>query len=339
MFVDELEFTVRAGKGGDGCISFLRDKKTQRGGPNGGDGGKGGDVILLPTTHKNTLYHLTGQRLHAAKNGQQGGSKDCYGKGGDDLTIEVPIGTVVLDAERGNALRALDQPDKPWMIVRGGHGGRGNARFATATNRTPRKAEKGKEGEERAIRLSLKMIADVGLLGLPNAGKSTLLSAVTKARPKIASYPFTTLEPMLGIAEGPGDTTVVVADIPGLIEGANDGKGLGDKFLKHIDRTRLLLHLIDCSDLPFDDPVDAWCMLRRELEGHSPELAARPSIVVATKVENEDARARAAALATAVGLPVLPISSATGGGLPELLRAVVTMLSALPSDESKDPVG
>lgn len=331
MFVDELEVMVRAGKGGDGCLSFLRDKNTLKGGPDGGDGGKGGDVVLLPTTHKNTLYHLTGQRVLGASNGQQGGPAECYGKGGEDLVIEVPVGTVVLDAERGHVLRDLDRADEPWVAVRGGHGGRGNARFKSATNRTPRKFEPGKEGEERLVRLSLKLIADVGLLGLPNAGKSTLLSAITKARPKIASYPFTTLEPMLGIAQGPGDTTVVVADIPGLIEGASAGKGLGDKFLKHIERTRLLLHLVDCSDLPLDEPATAWRTLRAELEGHSTELAARPTIVVATKIENDAARARAQALATEIGQPVMPISSATGQGLPELLRAVTAMLSELPS--------
>ena len=328
MFLDELEITVRAGKGGDGCVSFLRDANTQRGGPNGGDGGKGGDVTFLPTTHKNTLYHLTGQRVFAARNGMQGGSRDCYGKKGDDITIELPVGTVVLDAERGNILMDLDRADVPWTIARGGYGGRGNSRFATATNRTPRQFEKGKDGEERKIRLSLKLIADVGLLGLPNAGKSTLLSAVTKARPKIASYPFTTLEPMLGIAEGPGDTTVVVADIPGLIEGAHEGKGLGDKFLKHIERTRLLLHLVDCSDLPQQEPAEAWRLIRDEVEGYSPELTKRPTIVVATKIEDEAARARAAALATAIGQPVMPISSATGQGLPELMRAVVRILEA-----------
>ncbi|MCA8974331.1 MAG: GTPase ObgE [Planctomycetes bacterium] len=330
MFLDELEISVRAGKGGDGCISFLRDANTQRGGPNGGDGGNGGDVVFLPTTHKNTLYHLTGQRVLAARNGQQGGSKDCCGKAGEDLVVELPVGTVVLDAARGNVLMDLDKPDVPWTIARGGYGGRGNSRFATATNRTPRTAETGKDGEERRIRLSLKLIADVGLLGLPNAGKSTLLSALTKARPKIASYPFTTLEPMLGIAQGPGDSTVVVADIPGLIEGAHEGKGLGDKFLKHIERTRLLLHLVDCGDLPGAEPAIAHATVRREIEGHSSELAARPSIVVATKVEDEASRQRAAALATAIGKPVMPISSATGKGLKELLQAVIAVLREVP---------
>jgi GTPase len=332
MFVDELVLTARAGKGGDGCISFLRDKNTIKGGPDGGDGGNGGDVVLMPSTHVNTLYHLTGRGIIAAANGIQGGPKMCSGKGAEDLVIEVPIGTQVLDAERGNVLKDLQVPDEPWVLVRGGFGGRGNVHYATAVTRTPRKAEQGREGEERKVRLSLKLIADVGLLGLPNAGKSTLLSTVTKARPKIADYPFTTLEPMLGIAQGPGESTFVIADIPGLIEGASEGKGLGDKFLKHIERTRLLLHLVDCSALPMDEPENAFRMLKQEVESYSADLATRPIIVVATKVEDQECRQRAQQLATAIQLPVLPISSATGQGLRELSLAIWSVLSALPNE-------
>lgn len=331
MFVDELVLTARAGKGGDGCVSFLRDKNTIKGGPDGGDGGNGGDVLLLPTTHVNTLYHLTGRGVFGAPNGMQGGARECSGKGAEDLTIEVPLGTQILDAERGNVLKDLDTPDVPWVLVRGGFGGRGNVHYASSTNRTPRKAERGRDGEERRVRLSLKLIADVGLLGLPNAGKSTLLSTVTKARPKIADYPFTTLEPMLGIAQGPGESTFVIADIPGLIEGASDGKGLGDKFLKHIERTRLLLHLVDCSALPLDEPELAYRMLRKEVASYSGDLFERPTLVVATKVEDDECRLRAQALATAIQQPVLPISSATGQGLPELGRAIWSMLSELPT--------
>lgn len=332
MFVDELQITVRAGKGGDGCLSFLRDKNTIKGGPDGGDGGNGGDVMLLPSTHVNTLYHLTGRGVFAADGGMQGGPKQCFGKSASDLTIEVPVGTQVLDAERGNVLKDLDDPTAPWVIVRGGFGGRGNVHFASSTNRTPRQFERGRMGEERKIRLSLKLIADVGLLGLPNAGKSTLLSTITKARPKIADYPFTTLEPMLGIAEGEGEGTFVVADIPGLIEGASEGRGLGDKFLKHIERTRLLLHLVDCSAMPMDDPERAHGMLREEVANYSDEMGRRPTIVVATKVEDHDCRARAQALATAIRQPVLPISSATGQGLRELRAAIWSMLSELPRE-------
>ncbi|MBX3462387.1 MAG: GTPase ObgE [Planctomycetes bacterium] len=330
MFVDELEISVRAGKGGDGCVSFLRDKRTLRGGPNGGDGGDGGDVVLLPTTHCNTLFHLTGRAEFIAANGGQGLAKNCGGKDAADLVIEVPVGTMVLDAERGNVLQDLDTPDRPWVLARGGHGGRGNTHFATATHRTPRTAERGKPGEARRVLLSLKLIADVGLLGLPNAGKSTLLATLTRARPKIAGYPFTTLEPMLGIAQGPGEATFVLADIPGLIEGASHGKGLGDKFLKHVERTRMLLHLVDCGDLPLRPPEQAWRIVRDELAQHSSALAERPTLVVATKVEDEAAGERAQALATAIGAPVLQVSSATGAGLRELVLAVWSMLSALP---------
>ncbi|HEX5053552.1 MAG TPA: GTPase ObgE [Planctomycetota bacterium] len=333
MFVDELEIRVRAGKGGNGCASFLRDKKTLKGGPNGGDGGHGGDVVLLPTTHCNTLYHLTGRGVFQAANGGQGQGSNCSGKGAEDLVIEVPVGTQVLDAERGNVLQDLDTPDRPFVLARGGYGGRGNSRFATSTNRTPRTAEPGTPGEERRVLLSLKLIADVGLLGLPNAGKSTLLATITKARPKIAGYPFTTIEPMLGIAQGPGEATFVVADIPGLIEGASAGRGLGDRFLKHIERTRLLLHLIDCGDLPMAEPEAAYGVLREELSRHSAGLAARPSLVVATKVEDEAGRRRAQALATAIARPVFAISSATGAGLQELSLAIWSMLSELPHRE------
>ena len=330
MFVDELVIDVRAGKGGDGCVCFLRDAKTLRGGPNGGDGGDGGDVVLVATTHCNTLFHLTGRGVFAAPNGGQGLPQNCGGKDSEDLIIEVPVGTLVLDAEHGNVLQDLDTADRRWVLALGGYGGRGNTHFATATHRTPRTAERGKFGEQRRVLLSLKLIADVGLLGLPNAGKSTLLATLTKARPKIAGYPFTTLEPMLGIAQGVGESTYVLADIPGLIEGASLGKGLGDKFLKHVERTRLLLHLVDCSDMPLEPPDKAWRIIREEVQRHSAELATRPSLVVATKVEDEAARDRAQELATAIGQPVLPISSATGAGLRELTQAVSSMLATLP---------
>ena len=328
MFVDELELMFRGGKGGDGCVSFLREKYIQRGGPNGGEGGDGGDVVLLPTTHCNTLFHLAGRRLFGAENGEPGKAKNCGGRNAGHLTLEVPVGTQVLDAERGNLLADLDVQDQPFIVARGGRGGRGNSSFATATHRSPRDYERGKDGEERHVRLSLKLIADVGLVGLPNAGKSTLLATLTRARPKIADYPFTTLEPMLGIAQGPGDSTFVLADIPGLIEGAHQGKGLGDKFLKHVERTRALLHLIDCGDLA-EDPASAYAVVRGELAGYSPELATRQSLVVATKVEDEDSQQRAAQLAEAIGQPVLSISAATGQGMRELLVAVVGLLRQL----------
>ena len=329
MFVDELDFTVTGGKGGDGCVSFHREKYVQRGGPDGGDGGAGGDVVLLPTTHRNTLYHLTGRNLYAARDGAQGSGKKCSGKAAADMVLEVPVGTEVLDAERGNVLADLDRIEEPFVVARGGRGGRGNWHFATPTHRTPREAEPGREGESRRVRLSLRLIADIGLIGLPNAGKSTLLSALTRARPKIADYPFTTLEPNLGIAQGPGDTTFVVADIPGLIEGAHSGKGLGDKFLKHLDRTRLLLQLVDCSDLALEPPDRAFGMIRRELAAHYGVLARRPTLLLATKVEDEAAEQRARKLAAAAGVEPLSVSSASGRGLRELTVEVVRALQDL----------
>jgi GTP-binding protein len=331
MFVDELEVTVRGGKGGDGCVSFRREKFAQRGGPDGGDGGDGGDVVLLPTTHCNTLYHLTGRTAYAAANGEPGMAANCSGRSAADLVLEVPVGTLVLDAGRGNVLKDLAVAGQPFVVARGGRGGKGNTRFATATNRSPQQAVPGGDGEQRAIRLSLKLIADVGMVGLPNAGKSTLLATLTRARPKIAGYPFTTLEPMLGIAAGPGDSSFVLADLPGLIAGASAGKGLGDRFLKHIERTRLLLHLVDCGDLALAPPVAAFHTIRAELARYSAALAARPALLVATKVEDEPSAARARELATAAGVEVLAISSATGQGLRELVVAIAERLRTLPA--------
>ncbi len=328
MFVDELELTVRAGKGGDGCVSFLREKCVQRGGPDGGDGGDGGSVVLLPSIHVNTLYHLTGRRVHAAGNGEPGSAARCFGRKAQDLVIEVPVGTVVLDAERGNVLRDLARADEPFVVCEGGRGGRGNVHFASATRRTPREAEKGKPGEERRVRLSLRLIANIKLIDLPNTDKSTLLATLTRARPRIAGYPFTTLEPCLGIAEGRGGRTFVIADIPGLIEGAHSGKGLGDRFLRHVERTRVLLHLVDCGPEPLDEPERAYRVVRGELASYSPELAARPHLVVATKVEDDAARERARALAAAIGRPVQTISAAGAQGLPDLVDAVEELLAA-----------
>ncbi len=329
MFVDELEITVRAGKGGDGCLSFRREKFLPKGGPDGGDGGDGGDVVFCPSPHENTLFGLTGRAVFAAGAGQPGGSRDCTGRRGEDLEIEVPVGTVVLDAERGHVLRDLDEPGARFVVVRGGRGGRGNRRFASSTNRTPRQTEAGTAGEERKVRLSLKLIADVGLIGLPNAGKSTLLATLSRARPRVAAYPFTTLEPHLGIVETGAGSGFVMADIPGLIEGAHQGKGLGDRFLKHVERTRVLLHLVDCQSE--DDPVAAYRTIRAELAGHSADLAGRRCLLVATKVEDEASARRAAELGAALGEPVLSISAATRRGLDELLRAIGALLADVES--------
>ncbi len=320
MFVDELECTVRGGRGGDGCVSFWREKFVPRGGPDGGDGGRGGDVLLVASTHENTLYHLSGQPVFEAPKGQPGRGRDMTGRSAEDLVLHVPVGTLVLDAERGNVLKDLAEDGAPFIVVRGGRGGRGNARFATSTNRTPREAEHGQDGEERRIRLSLKLIADVGLVGLPNAGKSTLLSSLSRARPKIAEYPFTTLEPMLGIVPFGDGSSIVMADIPGLIEGAHAGKGLGMQFLKHVERTRALLHLVDCSSGADVEPADAWRVILDELAGYSAELRARPRLLVATKVEDDESRARAAELREATGEFVLELSSAMRTGVPQLME-------------------
>jgi GTP-binding protein len=323
MFLDEYELTAVGGNGGDGCCSFRREKYAPRGGPDGGDGGRGGSVVLTPTVHRNTLYHLGGARVYEAEKGRQGTSSDCTGRSGADLVIEVPVGTVVYDAERGNMLTDLDRDGESFVIARGGRGGKGNARFKTATNRVPRTIESGLAGESRPVRFSLKLIADVGLIGLPNAGKSTLVSTLSKARPKIADYPFTTLEPCLGIVVGRDGDSFVVADIPGLIEGAHEGKGLGDKFLRHVERTRVLLHLIDCSDTADVDPEEAYRVIRAELAGYSIDLTERPSLVLATKVEDDTSLARGRALQDAIGVRVVPISAATRRGLTAMVDALI----------------
>ena len=326
MFVDEIAFTVVGGRGGDGAVSFLREKFVQRGGPDGGDGGDGGNVILVPSEHENTLYHLVGRTTYEAQSGQPGGVRDCYGKKAGDLVLKVPLGTVVLDAERGNAIKDLSVAGEAFVVAKGGGGGRGNARFATATNRAPRQFERGRPGEVRKIRLSLKLIADVGLIGLPNAGKSTLLATLSRARPKIADYPFTTLEPHLGIVPLSVERSFVMADLPGLIEGAHLGKGLGDRFLKHVERTRVLLHLVDCSSDALEDPASSVQVIRRELAGYSAELAGRPSMIVGTKVEDDAARQRVAALQVDLGEPVMAISAATRAGMTELQAALARLL-------------
>jgi GTPase len=323
MFLDEYELTAVGGNGGDGCCSFRREKYAPRGGPDGGDGGRGGDVVLVPTVHRNTLYHLGGQREYEAEKGRQGTSSDCTGRGGEDLMLEVPVGTVIYDAERGNLLKDLRADGDRFVVSRGGKGGRGNAKFKTATNRVPRTFEQGQPGEVRRVRLSLKLIADVGLIGLPNAGKSTLISTLSKARPKIADYPFTTLEPCLGIVIGREGDSFVMADIPGLIEGAHAGKGLGDKFLRHVERTRVLLHLVDCSDTADVEPVEAYKVIRAELEGYSADLASRPYLVVATKVEDDTSLARGRQLQAAIGERVVPISAAARKGLPQMVDAIL----------------
>ncbi|MAW61136.1 MAG: GTPase ObgE [Planctomycetes bacterium] len=329
MFRDEALLRVQAGRGGDGCVSFHREKYVTRGGPDGGDGGDGGSVIFEAVTHENSLFRLARLRQVQAHNGVPGGSSNKTGARGEDVVLQIPVGTQVRDAKRGNLLADLDENGARVVIAQGGKGGKGNARFASATNQAPRDATHGADGESRELRLELKLVADVGLLGMPNAGKSTLISRLTAARPRVASYPFTTLDPSLGIMETGGEPeTLVLADIPGLIEGAADGKGLGHQFLRHVERTRVLLHLVDCSATA-EDPIGSYQAIRHELEQYPGDLATRPQVLVATKIEDEDSEQRAAALFEAAGETGLKISSATGRGLDSLRTALLQTFHSL----------
>jgi GTP-binding protein len=330
MFIDEAEIYVKAGDGGDGAITFRREARVARGGPSGGDGGDGGDVVLFARPGLDTLLDARGRHHWRAQSGLPGGNKDMAGAKGDDLIIDLPPGTLVYDKETGLLLKDLDAPNVSVVIARGGKGGRGNARFASATNQTPRIAEAGTLGEERHLRLELKLIADVGLVGLPNAGKSTLLSRLSAARPKIADYPFTTLEPNLGIVAAGEERRFVMADLPGLIDGAHTGVGLGDEFLRHVERTRVLVHLVELAPHAHASPAEAYRAIRAELEAYSPALAAKPELVVLTKADlapDDDAARRE--FQAAIGRPVLVISSASGKGLGPLVKAILDVLDEL----------
>jgi len=329
VFIDRAEITVQGGRGGDGCVSFRREKYVPRGGPDGGDGGRGGDVIIKATPQLATLRDLSSQREYAADDGRRGTGKDRSGKSGKDITLLVPVGTIVVDLDTGRTLRDLKKEGQSIVAARGGRGGRGNARFATSTNRAPRTAEPGEEGEARHIRLDLKLIADVGIIGLPNAGKSTFLARVSSARPKIASYPFTTLEPQLGIVEVGDFERFVVADIPGLIEGAHEGAGLGSEFLRHIERTRFLLHLVDMAPLHGPSPFDAYEAVRDELREYSAALAAKPKMIVASKMDLTGAPENLDEFKQRIGRDVHAISAVTGQGIEELIRAIVQQLQEL----------
>ncbi|HVR87600.1 MAG TPA: GTPase ObgE [Planctomycetota bacterium] len=319
MFRDEAKLKIKAGDGGNGCVSFRREALVPRGGPDGGDGGKGGDVVLVADGNYNTLYHLIHRPRFVAPSGGHGGGQKCSGKMGRDLVVLVPVGTLVRDLDKNVLLKDLAHDGDRIVICKGGRGGRGNQHFATSTNQAPRKAIPGGIGESRNVRLELKMIADVGLVGLPNAGKSTLISRLSAARPKVADYPFTTLVPNLGIIRGKDYRDIVVADLPGIIEGAHEGKGLGDRFLKHVERTRLIVHLVDVSTEALRPPLEAYRTIRKELESYSPVLSAKPEIVVATKIDATGAKKNATAFKKKVK-NVLEISSVTGTGLKELIR-------------------
>jgi len=337
MFIDEAEIYVKAGDGGNGAVTFRREAGVPRGGPSGGDGGDGGSIILYARAGLDTLLDVRGRHHWRAASGQPGRTKDMAGAAGDDLVIEVPPGTLIYDTATDLLLKDLDTPGARVTVARGGKGGRGNARFATATHQTPREAEPGTPGEERTLRLELKLIADVGLVGLPNAGKSTLLSRLSAARPKIADYPFTTLEPQLGIVEAGPERRFVMADLPGLIDGAHKGVGLGDEFLRHIERTRVLVHLVELEPHAHTGPPDAYRAIRDELAAYSTELAAKPELVALTKADllpGDDA-ARAD-LAGAIGRPVFAISSVSGAGLKRLVAAILDLLAEAKSAETQD---
>jgi GTP-binding protein len=337
-FVDEARIHVKAGDGGNGCVSFRRERFVPRGGPNGGDGGKGGDIILQADAQLSTLLDLTYPQTFRSRKGTHGKGKDQTGKNGEDLCIRVPVGTLVRDDETGELLQDLTRAGQRFLAAKGGRGGRGNARFATPTHRAPRHAEKGEEGEERWVRLELKLLADVGLVGFPNAGKSTLLSRISSARPKIADYPFTTLVPNLGVVIRKEQNPFVVADIPGLIEGASQGAGLGLTFLRHIERTRVLVHLLDISGEPSPDPVKDFKTLNRELERYHPSLKEKSQIVAVNKVDLPGARDRGEEVMRTfekMGIRLHFVSGKTGEGVERLLEAVSEQLEAI-QDQVKD---
>ncbi len=334
MFIDSARITVIAGRGGNGCVSFRREKFVPRGGPNGGDGGRGGSVIFRVDEGFNTLLHIHHRRIVRAQRGRHGEGSNKTGASGGDLIVPVPPGTIVRDAATGEVLADLVHAGETCIVARGGRGGRGNARFATPTNRAPRHAEEGEPGEERELLLELKLLADVGLVGIPNAGKSTLLSRVSAARPKVASYPFTTLEPHLGVMQVPGEEfrTLVLADIPGLIEGAHAGAGLGIQFLRHVERCRVLVHLVDLADeAPIEDRVQA---IRGELKAYSAGLDERPWVLVGTKLDAVTGEGRTAALtglerlATKFDVEWLAISAVTGEGLQRLGHLLSTLVGS-----------
>ncbi len=329
-FVDLVLIEARSGDGGRGCVSFRREKFVEMGGPDGGDGGRGGDIYFVVDSSLTTLLDFRYQRHHRAKNGMSGLGKDMHGKKGGDLYLHVPQGTLVFDDESGEQLLDLTENRTQVLFLKGGIGGRGNARFKTSTNRAPRHAQPGMPGEVRQLRLELKLLADVGLIGLPNSGKSTLISVISAAKPKISDYPFTTLVPNLGVVDL-GDRTMVVADIPGLIEGASEGHGLGTRFLRHVERTDLFLHLIDLSMLQTGDPVENFALINTELERYDPKLAGKPQLVVFNKIDIPEVKEQAEELRVdfvAQGHEVFLISAVTREGVKELVQATAARLEA-----------
>ena len=339
MFIDEAIIRVKAGDGGNGCLAFRREKFVPRGGPSGGDGGKGGDVIMESSERHNTLVHFRFNPEYKAQRGRHGEGSNKTGREGESVVLKVPVGTLVYDSETGEKVHDFSHADERIIVARGGRGGRGNAQFATSTHQAPREHEDGRPGEERTLRLELKLLADVGLVGYPNVGKSTLISRISAARPKIADYPFTTLQPNLGVVvagQPPDDRSFVVADIPGLIEGAHEGAGLGTQFLRHIERTRLLVHLVDVSDASGrPDPVKDVEVILGELASFGAKLEQKPMIMVASKIDvaNKDKLAKLKRYCKKHNLELFPISAVTGKGIDELKYAMadkVELVRALP---------
>jgi GTP-binding protein len=332
MFVDRVAIQVRGGDGGNGCLAFRREKYVPRGGPSGGDGGRGGHVIVRAAEGLTNLAHLSFQRHWKADRGQHGLGSDCHGRSAEDTIIEVPVGTIIKDRDRDFVIRDLKKVGETVVVAKGGRGGFGNKHFKSSTNRAPRQHEEGLPGDELWITLELKVIADVGLLGLPNAGKSTLLSRISRAHPEIADYPFTTKYPNLGTVHS-GDQTFIVADIPGLIEGAHEGHGLGHEFLRHVERTRLLVHLVDAMPADESDPIANYRVIRNELEKYSAALASRPEVLVVTKLDVTGAAEARDRIAAELCRDVISISAVTGKGLPQLMARIAEMLAEAQVEE------
>ena len=336
MFTDYAKITIKSGNGGDGAVTFRREKYVAAGGPDGGDGGRGGSIYFRVDPNANTLVDFRYTKKFKAENGENGSGGHKYGKSGQDLYINVPIGTIIKDAETGKIVADLSHEGQEELVLKGGRGGKGNSHFATATRQVPRFAQAGEDGEEKEIILELKLLADVGLLGFPNVGKSTFLSIVTDAKPKIANYHFTTIEPNLGVVKTEHGDSFVIADIPGIIEGASEGIGLGIQFLRHVERTRLLLHVIDVSGVEERNPVQDFYTINEELKNYSEKLSKRKQIIVANKIDimqDEAGYKELEALAKKEGLEIYKISGATGEGITKLLDRVVEVLKTLPKEE------
>ena len=337
MFVDEFVVICRGGDGGDGCLSFRKEAHVPRGGPDGGDGGRGGRILVEASENVTNLAHLVGRRHWKGGRGTHGKGKGMTGEQGEDITIPVPVGTLVYDEEQGNLLRDMKEHGDSIIVSQGGRGGWGNIKFKSSTNRAPHEHLPGRTGQERRIRLVMKVIADVGLVGKPNAGKSTLLSRMTRATPEIASYPFTTKYPNLGIARLGYDKQFVIADIPGLIEGAHAGIGLGHEFLKHVERTKVFVHLVEPTPADETDPVENYNAIREELRLYDEKLLTKPELIVVTKCEMLESEDVAKRLSKAIRRPVLRISAVTGKGLPELSRELMRLVSGTSSDDDWRP--